>query len=200
MLPVKIPEIIGFLITGILIGPHGVGVFTNMHDIDYLAEIGVVLLLFTIGLEFSFRNLLDLKKQLLIGGILQAAIISVAAYLISRVIGLPQSTSILIGFMLTPSSTAIVVRLLQDRDKIDSIHGRVIMGMIIFDDILSVPMMLTIPFLAGSPGDLMQSVTPLIVAAIGIILLVIIGTLWVAPRVLHNVARTRSNELFVLCI
>jgi len=69
----KVPEIIGFLLTGIMAGPYGLGIFTNMQEIDFLAELGIVLLLFTIGIEFSFKKMLDLKKQFFIGGTLQVA-------------------------------------------------------------------------------------------------------------------------------
>lgn len=196
----KIPEIIGFLLTGILVGPYGFGIFTNTSEIEFLAEIGVVLLLFTIGIEFSFKRLLDLKKQFFVGGVLQVTLTFIAAFIISNTIGLSLNSAILIGFLLALSSTAIVLRLLQERDEMDSPHGRIILGVLIFQDIIAVPMMMVIPFLTGNPGSFVQSVPLLILEAAGVILLVIIGTIWIVPRVLYRVARTRSNELFMLCI
>lgn len=195
----KIPEIIGFFITGLLMGPHGFGVFTEMHEIDFLAEIGVVLLLFTIGLEFSLKSLIKLKRQFFIGGTVQIGLVIVAAFLISLAIGLPTKTAILVGFMLSLSSTAIVLKLLQERGELDTDHGKVIMGVIIFDDIIAVLMMLAVPLMSGNVADIFQSVPFLIVAAIGIIALVIVGTVWVAPAIMHRIARTRSSEMFMLC-
>ncbi|CAJ37842.1 cation:proton antiporter domain-containing protein [Methanocella arvoryzae] len=196
----KLPEIIGLFITGLLMGPHGIGVFTNMHEIEYIAEIGVVLLLFTIGLEFSFKSLINLKKQFFIGGTVQMTLIFVATFLIASMLGLSQNAAILAGFMLSLSSTAIVLKLLQDRDELDTPQGNVIMGIIIFEDIIAVFMMLAIPLMSGKAGNIIESVPTLVLAAIVIGIILIAGTLWVVPRVLHRIARTRSNELFVLCI
>lgn len=196
----KIPEIIGFLITGILAGPYGLGIFTSLNEIEFLAEIGVVLLLFTIGIEFSFKNLLDLKKEFFVGGTLQVVLTFLAAIVISQTIGLSFNTAVLIGFLLALSSTAIVLRMLQERNEIETPQGRIIVGILIFQDIVAVPMMLLIPFLAGSAGNILQSVPLLIFEIIGIIVLVIVGTIYVVPRVLYRVTKTRSQELFMLSI
>jgi CPA2 family monovalent cation:H+ antiporter-2 len=196
----RIPEIIGFLLTGIMAGPYGLGIFTNMQEIDFLAEIGVVLLLFTIGIEFSFKKLLDLKKQFFIGGTLQVLLTFASAFLVIMALGLSAKMAIMAGFLLSLSSTAIVLRILQDRDEMDSPHGRIILGILIFQDIVSVPMMLLIPFLSGNSGSLLQSIPLLLVEVIGLVVLVIVGTVWLVPRVLYRVARTRSQELFMLSV
>ncbi|MDI6897138.1 monovalent cation:proton antiporter family protein [Methanocella conradii] len=196
----RIPEIIGFLLTGILAGPYGLGIFTNMQEINFLSEIGVVLLLFTIGIEFSFKNLLELKKQFFIGGTLQVALTLVAAFVIAMAMGLSANTAIMAGLLISLSSTAIVLRLLQDKDEIDTPHGRIIVGILIFQDIVSVPMMLLIPFMAGSSASLLQSIPILLLEVVGLVVLVIVGTVWLVPRVLYRVARTRSQELFMLSV
>ncbi len=196
----KVPEIIGFLLTGILAGPYGLGIFTDILVIDYLAELGVVLLLFTIGIEFSFKNLLELKKQFLIGGTLQVALTLAAALAITMVLGVSVNTAIIAGFLLALSSTAIVLRLLQEKDEIDSPHGRIIVGILIFQDIVAVPMMLLIPLLGGNAGTLLQSIPVLLLEVVGLVALVIVGTVWLVPKVLHRVARTRSQELFMLSV
>lgn len=196
----KIPEIIGFLMTGILAGPYGLGIFTNMQEINFLSEIGVVLLLFTIGIEFSFKSLLELKKQFFIGGTLQVALTLAAAFVIAMAMGASVNTAIMAGFLISLSSTAIVLRLLQDKDEIDTPHGRIIVGILIFQDIVSIPMMLLIPFLAGSTGSLLQSIPILLLEVVGLVILVIVGTVWLVPRVLYRVARTRSQELFMLSV
>ena len=196
----KIPEIVGLLITGILAGPYVLGIFSNTADIEYLADIGIVLLLFTIGIEFSFKRLLELKKQFLIGGTLQVILTFMAATIASVALGISYNTSILIGFAISLSSTAIVLRLLQDRDDIDSPHGRIIVGILIFQDIASVVMMLVIQFMTGASVSMIEAVPLMIVEAIGIIVLVIVATVWVVPRLLRHVARTRSQELFMLSV
>lgn len=196
----KIPEIVGFLITGIIAGPYVLGIITNMADIEYLADIGIVLLLFTIGIEFSLKRLMELKKQFLIGGTLQVILTFLAASIAAAALGISYKTSILIGFAISLSSTAIVLRLLQDRDEIDSPHGRIIVGILIFQDIASVIMMLVIQFMAGTSVSMIQSVPLMMIEAIGMIILVIVGTVWIVPRVLQHVARTRSQELFMLSI
>ncbi len=196
----KIPEIIGLLLTGVLAGPYVLGIFSNTHEIEYFAEIGVVLLLFTIGMEFSFKNLIELKKEFLIGGTLQVLLTFIAAMVIGWVFGISLTTAILVGFLLSLSSTAIVLRVLQERSEMESPHGRIILGILIFQDIVAVPMMLAIPFLTGNAGNLAQTIPLLLIEVVAVIALVIIGTVWIVPRVLHRVARTRSNELFLLSI
>jgi CPA2 family monovalent cation:H+ antiporter-2 len=159
-----------------------------------------VLLLFTIGIEFSFKNLLELKKQFFIGGSLQVALTFAAAFIITMVVGVSVNTAIMAGFLVSLSSTAIVLRLLQEKDEIDSPHGRIIVGILIFQDVISVPMMLLIPFLSGSSGSLLQSIPLLLLEVVGLVVLVIIGTVWLVPKVLYRVARTRSQELFMLSV
>lgn len=196
----KIPEIIGLLLTGVLAGPHVLKLFTNTTEIDYFAEIGVVLLLFTIGMEFSFKNLIELKREFLIGGTLQVAFTAVVTFVLCYVLGVSFATSVLVGFLISLSSTAIVLRILQERNEMESPHGRIILGILIFQDIAAVPMLLAIPFLAGNAGDILQSIPIMIIEVLAIIALVIIGTVWVVPRVLHRIASTRSNELFLLSV
>ena len=147
----KIPEVIGLLLTGVIAGPSVLGIFTNMHDIDYIAEIGVVLLLFTIGMEFSFKSLMQVKKEFLVGGTLQVLFTFTASFVLSLLLGLSMNTAILIGFLIALSSTAIVLRLLQEKDELGTPHGRIILGILIFQDVAAVPMMLIIPFLTGTP-------------------------------------------------
>ncbi len=196
----RIPEIIGFLLTGILAGPYGLGIFTNMQEINFLSEIGVVLLLFTIGLEFSFKSLLDLRRQFFIGGTLQVALTLAAVFMVAMAVGLPTNTAIVMGFLISLSSTAIVLRVLQDRDEMDTPHGHIMIGILIFQDIVSVPMMLLIPFMAGSQASFLQSIPILLIEVVGLVILVIVGTVWLVPRVLYRVARTRSQELFMLSV
>jgi len=196
----KIPEIIGLLVTGVLAGPYVFGVFSNTGEIESFAEIGVVLLLFTIGMEFSFKNLVELKREFLIGGSLQVLFTLAAGVITTTLLGVSFKTAIIAGFLLSLSSTVIVLRLLQEHNELESPHGRIILGVLIFQDVAAVPMMLAIPFLTGNAGNLTGSIPLLLAGIVGVIALVIIGTVWIVPRVLYRAASTRSHELFLLSV
>ena len=197
---VRVPVIVGFLLTGIVAGPHGLGLVKSIDEVEVLAEIGIILLLFTIGIEFSLSNLLRIKKIALMGGSLQVLLTLSASFLIAKLAGLPSVESIFIGFLICLSSTAIVLRLLQERAEVDSPHGRTILGILIFQDVVTVPLVLITPLLAGATGNLGESVPALVGKGIGIILLVIIASKWVVPHILYQIARTRSRELFLLTV
>lgn len=195
----KIPVIIGFLITGILAGPQALGLISDMESVQVLAEIGIIMLLFTIGIEFSFQNLFKFKRPALVGGSIQIAFTGLIVFGISLYAGLPVTESILIGFIVTLSSTAIVMKLLQERAEVDTPHGSTVLGILIFQDIIVVPMMLMIPILAGA-GQAGQGVSLYQLAQIGAVLLLIVAARWAVPRVLFMVTRTRSRELFFLSL
>ena len=197
---IRIPAIVGFLLTGIVAGPHGLGLVKSIHEVEILAEIGIILLLFAIGIELSLNNLLRIKKIALIGGSLQVLLTLLASFLIAKLIGQPSVNSIFMGSLVCLSSTAIVIKLLQERAEVDSPHGRTILGILIFQDIITVPMVLITPLLAGATENLGESLPALVGKGIGIILLVIIGSKWVVPHVLYQIARTRSRELFLLTV
>jgi len=195
-----VPTIVGFLLAGILAGPYGLGLVKAVHEVEILAEIGVALLLFTIGIEFSLQRLLQIKKSVLMGGSIQVVLTFFVAFVIARQLGQPVGNSIFIGFLISLSSTAIVLKLLQERAEVDSPHGRTTLGILIFQDIIIVPMILVTPLLAGATGNAGESVLVLIAKGIGIIGLVIVSAKWIVPRILYQIARTRSQELFLLSI
>ena len=196
----RVPTIVGFLLTGILAGPYGLGLVKAVHEVEILAEVGVVLLLFTIGIEFSLERLLQIKKSVLMGGSIQVLLTILVTFVIARQLGQPIGESIFIGFLISLSSTAIVLKLIQERAEVDSPHGRTTLGILIFQDIIIVPMILFAPLLAGATGDLGESVLVLIAKGIGIIGLVIVSAKWIVPQVLYQIARTRSQELFLLSV
>ena len=196
----KIPSIVGFVFTGLLAGPYGLGLIKSIHEVNTLAEIGIVLLLFTIGLEFSFKDLLRIKKTVLLGGTLQVTLTFLGTFFIVRQLGWQIGQAIFIGFLVSLSSTAIVLKVFQERAEIDSPHGRTSLGILIFQDIIMVPMILVAPLIAGEMGDLSESILILLSKGIGIILLVIVCARWVVPWVLYQVVKTRSREIFLLSI
>jgi len=196
----RVPTVVGFLLTGILAGPYGLGLVKAVHEVEILAEVGVVLLLFTIGIEFSLERLLQIKKSVLMGGSIQVLLTILVTFIIARQLGQPIGESIFIGFLISLSSTAIVLKLIQERGEVDSPHGRTTLGILIFQDIIIVPMILFASLLAGATGDLGESVLVLIAKGIGIIGLVIVSARWIVPQILYQITRTRIQELFLLSV
>ena len=110
---IRVPVIVGFILTGILAGPHVFGLIKAIHEVEILAEIGVVLLLFTIGVEFSFADLLQIRRSVLIAGPIQVALTCLAGFALALHVGKPVGEAVFIGFLLSLSSTAIVLKILQ---------------------------------------------------------------------------------------
>jgi len=198
---IRVPNIVGFLATGLICGPFGLGLVRDIAAVKLLAEVGVVLLLFTIGLEFSLRNLLHIKRPVLIGGSLQVAITVFCGFAVSRLFGLPPGVSVLIGFLISLSSTAIVLKIMQDRAEVETPHGGTALGILIFQDIIVVPMMLLIPLLAGEQNGGGQAALWIFLAkVISILALTIVSARWIVPFAFYNIARTKSRELFLLTV
>jgi CPA2 family monovalent cation:H+ antiporter-2 len=195
----KIPSLIGFIIAGIIIGPHGVGLIKDVHFIQILAEIGVILLLFTIGIEFSMAKLIGIKKAVLGGGGAQVLLtIGISAALTYIAIG-NINKSLFFGFLYALSSTAIVLKLLTERGEVDSPHGHTMVGILIFQDLCIVPLMLLIPALSGDGIDVIDVGAKMGKATV-IIVVVLLSSRWIVPALLHQVVRTRSRELFLTTI
>jgi len=194
----KIPSVIGLLITGVLAGPNGLGLVKGVHNVETLAELGIILLLFTIGIEFSLGKLLQIRKSVLVGGSLQVLLTTAATMLIMIKMGRPLGESVFIGFLISLSSTAIVLKIIQDRLEIDAPYGRSTLGILIFQDIIIIPMMLFTPILANAPGGTGES--PIILAGKVFLVLVMlfVSAKWVAPFLLYQIARQRSRELFLI--
>ncbi|HOO53262.1 MAG TPA: cation:proton antiporter [Methanothrix sp.] len=197
----RVPEVVGFLATGVVAGPYGLRLVQEVEQIEVLAEVGVVLLLFAIGIEFSFDKLLRIKRPTLVGGPLQVAITFLATAFVGVEVGLPLNEAILAGFLVSLSSTAVVLKILQDRDEVDSPHGGTTLGVLIFQDIAVVPMMLFVPLLAAEESTSLSMPLLLMLAkGVGIICLVILAAKLVVPALLYQVVRLRSSELFLLTV
>lgn len=199
-LRLRIPSIVGFLITGILAGPHGFGLVGAVHEVKLLAEIGIVILLFTIGMEFSLKRLLSIEKLVLAGGSLQVVLTIIAVLILAGLAGRPLNEALFMGFLISLSSTAIVLKLLQEKAEVESPRGRTSLGILIFQDIAVVPMMLMTPFLTGAGSFAVQPLIMLALKIMGIVFLVLAGARWIVPNILYHVARTRNREIFLLTI
>ncbi|MFH1278962.1 MAG: cation:proton antiporter [Candidatus Eisenbacteria bacterium] len=195
----KLPAIAGFILAGVLVGPHAFRLIADSHDVEVLAEIGVVLLLFGIGLELSLERVRRLWQPVLVGGALQVGLTLTAAMIVARASGLAVGPSIFLGCLVAVSSTAVVLRGLASRGELDAPHGRFALGILIFQDMAVVPMALAIPLLAGVAGARAAAFLSL---ATGVAVLggVLILSLLVVPRLLDFVARTRQRDLFVLAV
>jgi CPA2 family monovalent cation:H+ antiporter-2 len=196
---IKIPAILAFFITGLLAGPHGLGL-VPIDEVNILAELGVIFLLFTIGMEFSLEKFSQIKRYVLIGGSLQLTLTLAAVYFICLILGINTSESIFIGLLISFSSTAVVLRLLQERDQIYSIHGQISLGILIFQDIAVVLVLLFTPLLAGVSNGAFNNLPVLIAMGIGLVVFTIISAKWIVPWLIHSIARFKSRELFVLTI
>ncbi|MFW6371871.1 MAG: cation:proton antiporter [Bacteroidota bacterium] len=197
---IKIPSIVGYLITGILVGPHLSGIISNGENIEILAEIGVVLLLFTIGLEFSLKHLIKIRKTVFWGGLLQFSFTTLIVLGIAHLYELDFRGALFVGFLTALSSTAVVLKILQDRSEITSNYGRTVLGILIFQDLVLVPLLLFTPIIGGESTNIGQEILWMGIKSLGIILFVIFGNKWFMNKLLHAIAMTKNQELFLMSI
>lgn len=195
----KFPSIIGFLATGILAGPHALGFIKNTHQVEQMAEIGVVLLLFTIGIELSLKELMRIKHLVLWGGGLQLIVTIMAVAVAGVFFNFPLKQAVFFGFLVALSSTAILMKLLIDTGQADTPHGKMAMGILIFQDLCIVPLMLVTPLLAGTGEGLLGIIT-ISVKAAGVVLIAHYSARFLVPWIFKQVVKTRSRELFILTI
>lgn len=196
----KIPVIVGFLITGTIAGPYGFSLVKAVHEVEIIAEIGVILLLFSIGLEFSLKHLLQLRKTVLLGGTTQVVLTFAITYGIGIAFGLPESHAVFAGFLTALSSTAIVLNQLQGSGQIEVPFGRTSLGILIFQDIIIVPMMIFTPFLADSGSLDLNSILLLVAKVVALIIFILLGTKYIIPKIFFQIARTRNQEIFLLSV
>jgi monovalent cation:H+ antiporter-2, CPA2 family len=191
--------IVGFLLAGVLIGPHATGLVRNQSVIEGAAELGVLLLLFTIGIEFSLEKLARITRLIVVGGGLQVVLVTGAVTAVLLAFGIDWRVGVFSGFLAALSSTAIVTKLLGDRGEAQSPQAQSALGVLIFQDLAVVPMVLLVPVLAGQGGSASEVAWTLAKAGL-IIALVLVVARRVLPRVLETVARTCSPDLFLLTV
>jgi len=196
----RLPSIAGFLVVGALIGPHGLNLISDIETVQVLAEIGVVLLLFTIGIEFSLVQLASLKRLLLVAAPIQVVGVIAFAWLGGILAGLPAQEAVFWGFLLSLSSTAIVLNALAANGDSDSIHGRATIGILVFQDLAVVPMILMVPILASPSGEALTSILLTLGKSIVVVGCVVVAAWYVVPKVLEHIVRSRSRELFLLTV
>jgi CPA2 family monovalent cation:H+ antiporter-2 len=197
---IKIPTVVGYLLTGIIAGPHFLALVSAGHDIELMAEIGVVLLLFTVGLEFSLQHLIKIRKIVFLGGLLQVSFTAAVFFIISRFYHMSWQGGLFIGFLVALSSSALVLKILQERSELTSNYGRTVLGILIFQDILLVPLLLFTDLLSSESVNIMRELLILTLKVTAIIGLVYAGNRWLLPKLLHIIALTKNQELFMMSI
>jgi CPA2 family monovalent cation:H+ antiporter-2 len=191
--------IVGFLLAGVLIGPNQLGVVTDLEIVDAAAEVGVILLLFTIGMEFSLERLARLWRAIFVGGGLQVlATIAIVAVVLAA-LDVPTRPAIYTGMLVALSSTALVLALLSDRGETTEEHGNASVGLLLFQDLAIIPMVLLVPALGTSGGSAGEIVGALALAA-AIIFGVLVFARRLMPPLLEAVARTCSPEIFLITV
>ena len=189
----KLPTMIGLFITGIVLG-HAIN---DTSMISTLSELGVVFLLFIIGLEFSIEKFSAIKRYALIGGILQVTLTTALVTLLGLALGLTLNSAIFLGFLVAFSSTAIVMKIMQQKHLNHSVQGRVTLGILIFQDIAVIVVILITPLLGGQSIEL-HTFPALLIKIIGIAILIFIGAKWFIPLALKDAAKTKNRDLFML--
>ena len=197
---IQLPSIIGFLIAGMILGPFGFQVITSLDEIEIMAEIGIILLLFSIGLELSLKELLSIKKILIIGGGLQVLLTIIFSAAIIYLIGLNIKEAIFLGMLISLSSTAIVLKLLVDKGELESPHGKISLGILIFQDLSIVPLFLFVDLL-GTPDQIgLTEVIVRMITAFGAVAVILIAAKYLAPPLLYRLAKLRMKEIFTVGI
>ena len=200
---IKLPALVGFIITGVLIGPFGAAIITETSVVERLADIGVVLLLFAVGLEFSIEDILKSGRTLLLGGATQVLLTIGVVTAIAAAFRYPLYQALFFGFLASLSSTAIVLKMYTDRTELDAAHGRLGTGILLFQDIAVVPMMLLLPVLSTASSAGALSPLPVLIS-LGKAVLGLLGVFFAARQVvpffLHQVIRLKNREMLFLLV
>ena len=197
---VGLPTIVGFLITGVIIGPHALGLVTEMHSVEVLAEIGIVLLLFTIGTELSITKMLKIRREAILGGGLQVLFVVALVTVLTRSFGLSFPVALLLGFIVSLSSTAITMKLLLDKGEINSRHGNFSVAILLFQDMAVVFMVIVVQSFGASGIIEPMAVAKGLGIAIGAVVIIVILANYLIPRLFYQVVKLSNREVFVLTI
>ena len=191
--------IVGFLLAGVLIGPGALGLVEDQETIEAAAEVGVLLLLFTIGIEFSLDKLAKIQRLIFVGGGIQVGLTTALVAGLCMAFGVGWRPAVFTGFLVALSSTAIVTKLLGDRGETNAEHGQGAVGLLIFQDLAVILMVLLVPALGG--GDVTGAEVAIALGtAAAIIVFVLVVARRLLPPLLEHVARTCSPELFLLTV
>lgn len=196
---VRQPLILGYLLAGVFLGPHLSNTVTDAANLELLAEIGVTLLLFGIGLELSFRDLAPVRRVAVIGTPIQVVLSALIGFAFGRTLGLDWVACIWLGALLSLSSTIVVIKTLQAQGRMGTLSSRVMLGMLVVQDVAVIPMMIVLPRLSSLDTGLAAVTLSIVKASAFLVLMVLVGGR-VFPWVIERVARSGSRELFLLVV
>jgi K+:H+ antiporter len=193
------PLILGYVIGGLLISPLTPGpAVSDIHTFELFAEIGVVLLMFSLGIEFSLKDLMGVKWIALVGGPIGIVLSTTLGLVVGTLLGWSPITGAVVGMVVSPASTMVLARLLLDRGELHSRHGRIMIGITLVEDLAAVVLIILIPALGTMQGDRLLAVAKAILTAAAILVPFFYLASRILPQVLARVARTRNDELFLL--
>ena len=194
----RLPALLGFILAGAVIGPHGFRWISDLAHIHDLAEIGMIFLMLTIGLEFSFDRLTGLKKAVFVGGSAQLLLSIGISIGVAMAMGWTMYQGFVLGSVIALSSTAIVFRNLIDRGQLDSQHGRLCVAILIFQDLAVGPLLIFINSFGGSGSTVLMSVLSSLVKAASLLAVLLVASRYVLPMVMRWIALSKSREIFML--
>ena len=198
----KLPVVAGLVLSGALVGPKALSLAHDPEAIEVIAEVGVIFLLFTIGLEFSLSRLKNIFRQVALGGLLQVGVTTLVTSLVCLGLDLSFPEAVVYGFVFALSSTALVLRTLGERGELDAPHGRFIVGTLIFQDLCIVPMVLVVPLLVNGldKPETWQAIMFALGKAALVVVLLFATSRKVIPYLFRWVDASRSNEVFILTV
>jgi len=195
---VNLPPVLGYLLVGSIIGPHALNLMDEVHRVEYLAEFGVVFLMFSIGLEFSLPKLYAMKRIVFGLGLLQVMVSMLLIAGLIMLAGINWQLGIALGGVFAMSSTAVLTKLLAERMQFDTTHGREILGVLLFQDLAVVPLLVIIPSLTQPPEKLAMLLGIALFKAVVVLAVILVFGQKLMRRWFHFVARAKSSEVFVL--
>ena len=194
------PLILGYILAGVLVGPHSVGrAVTNTHDIELLAEVGVALLLFALGLEFSLKQLQPVRNIALLGTPIQMALTIALGVGLGQLFGWDWIPSVWLGALISLSSTMVLLKTLMAQGRMGTLSSRVMIGILIAQDLVVIPLMILLPAMSDPEAGLRALALAAVKAAVFLLLMVVVGTR-VLPKLMQVIAVRQSRELFLLAI
>jgi CPA2 family monovalent cation:H+ antiporter-2 len=195
----NLPSIVGFLVAGIVVGPYGIEFIKSTDDVNIMADIGIIFLLFSIGIEFSLEKLIQSKKYVVVGGALQVFLSILLFFGMAYLFRLGFNQAIFVGMLFAMSSTAIVLELFQEKGWMNTMFGKPVVSILIFQDIIIIPMMLVTPYLALEGNAETQSILK-VVLSILFVAGVVIAARKIIPPLMRSVVHSRNQELFLITV
>lgn len=194
------PPVLGYLVIGMLLGPYGIGILSGGELADLNSDLGVIFLLFTIGVDLSLGELWKMKKDVMVGGTLHLLFTTAMVYVLCSSLGFSSATSAFLGLLISLSSTAIVIKVFQDRNEVNTPHGKTSLAILIFQDLAIVPLMLITPILAGNSVSFDGALPSMLFKGLLIILVFVLSDKFLFPWIFYHVGKTGSKQLFLASV